>query len=113
VVLAEERRRRRKKKPRARSRMTPAMQPMTMPAMAPPERPALDDEAAEEEEEEEEERVEGLEATKTVVVGAGVLDVVTEEKEVWKMVCQLLPSHPQSRDALDLYYRASLLYLGD
>lgn len=86
--------------------MTPATQPMTMPAMAPPERSELDDEA-------EEDRVEVLEATKTVVVGTGVLDVVTEEEEVWKVVCQLLPSHAQSLDALDLYYRASLYYLGD
>lgn len=86
--------------------MTPAMQPMTMPAMAPPERPERDEEA-------EEDRVEVLEATKTVVVGAGVLDIVTEEEEVWKMGCQLLPSHAQSLDALDLYYRASHFYLGD
>ena len=47
-----------------------------MPAIAPPERPELDDAATE--------GVEVDEATKTVVVGAGLVDVcMTEEDEVW------------------------------
>ena len=47
-----------------------------MPAIAPPERPELDDAATK--------GVEVDEATKTVVVGAGLVDVcMTEEEEVW------------------------------
>lgn len=64
--------RRRKNKPRARRRSTPAMQPMTIPAIAPPDRPLEDGEAAAAE------AVAVLEARKTVVVGAGV-DIAIDE----------------------------------
>jgi hypothetical protein len=55
---------RRKRRPAPARSRTPTIQPMTMPAMAPPESPLLGEAVAE-----------GLdvdEAMKTVVVGAGV-----------------------------------------
>jgi hypothetical protein len=81
VGVLVERRRWRKKKPRAGKRINPAMQPMTIPAIAPPERPLDDDEEAAAAAAEE---VEVLEARKTVVVGPGVVDadIVLDEEEV-------------------------------
>jgi hypothetical protein len=66
-ILTEEmrrRRRRRKKKLRAKNRMAATTPPTAMPAMAPAERLELGD------------GVGVLEATKTVVVGTGVVEEV-------------------------------------
>jgi hypothetical protein len=73
LVPAAPRRRRRKNRAKPAKSRTPTMQAMTMPAMAPPERLLLDAAA---------DGVDVEEARKTVVVGAGLVDVCMLEEEV-------------------------------